>query len=339
MIGVTDKGLRKILESSFAATLCALLFVTCLAQDNRPVPQSRSDSNGQVFLNVTVTNKQGQILKGLSRESFTILDEDKQQEITFFNQQDIPISIGFLVDTSGSMKRRGEKTNLPILEVIKNFLPAFLNESNPLNEYFLMTFNQQPQLLTDWTQDKKAIDIGINQMVPAKGETALYDAYRQATEKIVQGKNSKKAIIVFTDGEDSVSTVGVIELKRLIQKTDAVIYAISILDSNSIGKIVLEDDFLDNRYRHGLLREVTEISGGRVYGTANEKAIADAFDAIVMELKTQYSIGFKPAGTDKKWHSIKVKVSPVEIADKAKPNSPPQKITPIVRTRKGYFAN
>jgi Ca-activated chloride channel family protein len=192
-----------------------------------------------------------------------------------------------------------------------------------------MSFNATSKLATDWTQDEKAVIDGLKNTFAIHGPTAFYDACQVALAKLSQSKHQKQALLIFTDGHDNTSRLGFDELRRFIQQSRAMIYLVNLIQ---FPELLVPFGQVEPR-------ETVEISGGDAFLLQDESKINELAGSIALELRRQYTIGFRPTVADKKWHSIKVKVSPIEVTDKGKPNSPPQKITPTVRTRKGYFAN
>src|SRR5437588_2502172 len=168
-----------------------------------------------VVLTVTVTNDRGEFVSGLKQESFSVLDEKTPQKISYFNDQDIPVAVGILLDISASMSWQGGDAIK--LRILQDALARFMELSNPLNEYFFVTFNETPRVLQDWTTDASALLHKLSS-VQSKGQTAFLDACYLGLDKIAHGRFSKQALIVISDGEntDSHRTHG--EVKRLLKE-------------------------------------------------------------------------------------------------------------------------
>jgi Ca-activated chloride channel family protein len=162
-----------------------------------------------VTLTLTVTDYYGRYVSGLSKEAFTIWDEDEEQEITYFSDADAPVSLGILFDISGSMSN--EK-----IAKARNALERFINTSHPNDEYFLIAFNSRAQLLLDRTRDGDAVLQKLT-LVEPKNNTALYDACYLGVERVTRGAHQKKAILIISDGQDNSSRYNFKEVRRLMK--------------------------------------------------------------------------------------------------------------------------
>jgi Ca-activated chloride channel homolog len=266
-----------------------------------------------ITLTVTVTDTYGRFVTGLGKNAFTILDEKVPQEITFFSDEDAPVSLGVIFDVSGSMS--GDK-----ITRAREALQRFIDTSHTRDEYFLIGFNNRAQLLLDRTRDSDAL---LNKLtfVQTKGQTALYDACYLGVERVTRGAHQKRAILLISDGQDNSSRYTFSELRRLLKETDVIIYAVGIVDSHS-------DSTLDYAGR-SILEELAGVSGGKAFFPSTSAEMNDTFERIALELRTQYSIGYRPTNfaNDGKWHKLKIKVQP--------PRGFPRL---FVRGREGYYA-
>lgn len=267
-----------------------------------------------VTLTVTVTDNYGRYVSGLNKNAFTVFEDKQPQEITFFSDDDAPVSVGIVFDRTGSMG--GDK-----IRRAREALAHFIQTSHDADEYFLIAFNTSVQLLADRTRDGTAV---LNQLtfVNAHGNTALYDAVYVGLERVTHGTHSKKAILVISDGQDNSSRYTFSELKRALKETDVVIYAIGILSGSDAGSDL-------GMGGQAILEEMAGVSGGKAFFPRSSAEMDDIFEQIALELRHQYSIGYKPANfvTDGKWHRVKVKVSP--------PRGLPRL---FVRSKDGYYA-
>lgn len=281
--------------------------------------QQRPDTDA-VMLTVTVMDRHRNYVAGLNQNNFAIYDNKQNQEIIYFNAEDAAVSVGILVDVSDSMSESRINNN------IREVLSRFIQLSNKSNEYFLIGFNKRPQLMQDWTRDGASI---LNNLPSAKreqksgGTTALYDACYLGIEKVAQGKHSKRALLLITDGQDSESHYQYKELRRVLEDSDVPVYA--------IGIIGFQDSFEGIQGR-AVLDGLTSISGGVLFLPESAEQMNAAFEVIAIELRNQYRIGFKPANStgNGKRHSIKVKVTPP-------PNAPPELQRLSVRSRESYY--
>jgi Ca-activated chloride channel family protein len=267
-----------------------------------------------VTLTVTVTDTFGRFVTGLGKNAFTVTDEKVPQEITFFSDEDAPVSLGIVFDVSGSMG--GDKINKA-----REALSKFIETSHARDEYFLIGFNNRAQLLLDHTRDSDALLQKLT-FVQTRGQTALYDAVYLGVNKVTRGVHPKKAVLLISDGQDNSSRYTFSELRRQLKESDVIIYAVGIVDGN---------DNSDLGYGgRAILEELAGVSGGKAFFPSTSAEMNDTFERIALELRTQYSIGFRPTSfaNDGKWHKLKIKVQP--------PRGFPRL---FVRGREGYFSN
>jgi Ca-activated chloride channel family protein len=266
-----------------------------------------------ITLNVTLTDTYGRFVTGLTKEAFSVFDDKELQEITFFSDEDAPVSLGVIFDVSGSMAKD---------KIIKarDALKHFIETSHDGDEYFLIGFNQRSQVLLDRTRDSDALLTKLT-YVQTKGQTALYDACYLGVEKVTRGTHPKRALLIISDGQDNSSRYTFSELRRILKETDVLIYAIGITDpGNPNGLDVVGQTILD---------ELAGVSGGHAFFPDTAAEMNEIFERIAIELRHQYSIGYRPKNfvNNGKWHKLKVKVSP--------PRGLPRL---FVRTKDGYFA-
>ncbi len=266
-----------------------------------------------VTLTVTVTDTYGRFVTGLGKNAFSIVDDKTQQEITFFSDEDAPVSLGVVFDVSGSMS--GDK-----ISKAREALAKFIDTSHARDEYFLIGFNNRAQLLLDHTRDSDALLDKLT-YVQTKGQTALYDATYLGVERVSRGAHPKRAILLISDGQDNSSRYTFTELRRLLKESDVIIYAVGIVDGH--------DDSQLGYTGRAILEELAGVSGGKAFFPSTSAEMNDTFERIALELRTQYSIGFRPTSfaNDGKWHKLKIKVQP--------PRGFPRL---FVRGREGYFA-
>lgn len=267
-----------------------------------------------VTLTATVTDAYGRYVSGLTKKAFTITDNNKEQEITYFSDSDAPVSIGILFDVSGSMST--EK-----IGKARKALERFITTSHPNDEYFLIAFNSRAQLLMDRTRDGEAVLRKLT-LVQPKNNTALYDAVYLGVERVTRGTHNKRALLVISDGQDNASRYNFGEVRRLIKESDVVTYSVGIMDrSDSASALGMQGQaFLD---------ELSSVTGGKSFYPQSDIEMDEIFERIALELRHQYSIGYTPTDfqADGKWRKVKVKVKP--------PRGLPRL---SVRSREGYYA-
>ncbi|MDX6271842.1 MAG: Ca-activated chloride channel [Acidobacteriota bacterium] len=266
-----------------------------------------------ITLNVTLTDMYGRFVTGLTKEAFTILDDKEQQDITFFSDEDAPVSLGVIFDVSGSMGK--EK-----IARARDALKHFIETSHDGDEYFLIGFNHRSQVLMEKTRDADALLSKLT-FVQTKGQTALYDACYLGMEKVTRGVHPKRALLVISDGQDNSSRYSFGELRRVLKETDVLIYAIGITDRDGHDTFDVQGQ--------SILDELAGVSGGRAFFPDTAAEMNEIFERIAIELRHQYSIGYKPKSfvNNGKWHKLKVKVAP--------PRGLPRL---FVRTKDGYYA-
>src|SRR5688572_2611186 len=277
---------------------------------SKPIPV-RTDL---VTLTLTVTDLYGRYVSGLTKEAFTIYDNNKEQEITFFSDSDAPVSVGILFDVSGSMS--GEK-----IAKARKALERFINTSHPSDEYFLIAFNSRAQLLMDRTRDGEAV-LNKLTLVEPKNNTALYDACYLGVERVTRGAHQKKAILIISDGQDNSSRYNFKEVRRLLKESDVTIYSVGIMDGRDAGS-------MEGMQGQAFLDELSSVTGGKSFYPSTNVEMDEIFERIALELRHQYSIGYTPKNfqPDGKWRKVKVKVKP--------PRGMPRL---TVRGREGYYA-
>ncbi len=266
-----------------------------------------------ITVTVTVTDSYGRFVTGLGQKAFTILDDKIEQEISFFSDEDAPVSLGVIFDVSGSMS--GDK-----IRRAREALGRFIDTSHQGDEYFLIGFNSRAQLLLNKTRDSDALLDKLT-FVQTKGQTALYDAAYLGVEKVTRGTHQKKAVLLISDGQDNSSRYTFSELRRLLKETDVIIYSVGIVSGHDDGTLGLAG--------RAILEELSAVSGGKAFFPSTAAEMNDTFERIALELRTQYSIGYRPSNfaNDGKWHKLKVKVQPPRGMSRL-----------FVRSKEGYYA-
>jgi Ca-activated chloride channel family protein len=267
-----------------------------------------------ITFTVTVTDTYGRYVSGLGKNAFTVMDDKKPQEITFFSDDDSPVSVGVIFDVSGSMG--GDK-----IRRARDALSKFIQTSHDSDEYFLIAFNSRAQLLLDKTRDGNAVLDKLT-FVQTKNNTALYDACYLGVEKVQRGAHPKRALLLISDGQDNNSRYTFNELRRLLKESDVTLYGIGILSGNDAGSSLGMEG-------QSILDDLASVSGGKAFFPRSAPEMDDIFEQIALELRHQYSIGYKPTdfANDGHWHRIKVKVTP--------PRGLPRL---FVRSKEGYYA-
>jgi Ca-activated chloride channel family protein len=265
-----------------------------------------------VLVPVTITDPMNRLVTGLDRENFQVYEGKEAQEIKHFSSEDAPVSLGVIFDMSGSMSSKIERAREAVME--------FFKTANPQDEFFMVTFSDKPEEVTDFTQSVEDIQGKLVYTVP-KGRTALLDAIYLGISKMRQAKYAKKALLIISDGGDNHSRYTEGEIKNLVKEADVLIYAIGIYDHYFPTE--------EERLGPQLLSEVTELTGGRAFTIDNPNDLADVATKIGIELRNQYVLGYRPRNPvrDGKWRKIKVKLNP------------PKGLPPLkVYAKTGYYA-
>ena len=273
-------------------------------------PSFRSGASELVVLPVVVTDKQGRYISDLDRERFTVFDNGRRVPIELFSNEDTPLTVGLVIDSSGSMRGK-------IGEVISAAL-AFARSSNPQDELFAIRFNDDVRdVVRDrpflFANDLVALGSALGSMRP-EGRTALYDALVAGLDHLKVGSRARKALIVVSDGGDNASEATLDHVLARARASNASIYTIGIF----------ADDDMDKN--PGVLKSLARATGGERFLPHSAGELLEVCVRIAREIRSGYTIGYEPPDRDGLYHRIRVNVQPL----------PSQKI--IVRTRPGYFA-
>ena len=315
-----------------------------------------------VNVTATVSDASGRFVPGLKAQDFLVYEDDQPVEVTHFNSERVPVSLGIALDTSGSMA--GDK-----IQEAQSALDRFLFELlDKQDEIFIYRFSNYPTLLQGWTTDRQILARALGRITP-NGGTAMYDTVAEAIPLAQQGQNRKKALLLISDGNDTASSTGIIPLKQLIRESEVLVYAIGIDgDSESTvqrtppPRVPMPIPFPfpggrrqpgrggwpqpqpqpqpptgggggwprrstpnDDRVNVVALRDMTDDSGGRTEIIRDARDLNAATVGIADELSKQYYLGYPSAGKkDGRWHSIRV-----ELRNR----------TYRVRARRGYIAS
>ena len=265
-----------------------------------------------VLVPVTITDPMNRLVTGLDRENFNLFEGKDRQEIKTFSSEDAPVSLGVIFDMSGSMSSKIERAREAVIE--------FFKTANPQDEFFMITFADKPEEISDFTSSVDDIQGKLVYTIP-KGRTALLDAIYLGVTKMRQAKYPKKALLIISDGGDNHSRYTDSEIKSMVKEADVQIFAIGIFEPSPPTPE-------EQRGPH-LLGDITDITGGRTFVIDNPNELGDVATKIGIELRNQYVLGYRPKNParDGRWHKIKVKLSP------------PKGLPPLtVYAKSGYYA-
>jgi Ca-activated chloride channel family protein len=325
-------------RTSLLPALLAMLAVVPLAAQDGFRFRSTTEL---INVTATVTDGTGRFAAHLRKQDFVVREDGQPQQISHFSSERVPVSLGIVLDVSGSMS--GEK-----FRAAQSALDRFMYDLlQPEDEVFILGFSDQTDLVSDWTTDRARLASALRRIRP-RGGTALYDAVAEAVPMAQGGRHKKKAVVVISDGNDTDSSTEASALQSLIRETEVLVYAIGIDGAGSGGsygssgpgtwsgqpRIQLPFPFPMPGGRGGtwgrpqpqrpsgsrqagpndavnveVLRAITDDSGGRteVIRFANDLETATA--SIADELSQQYSIGYvPPRAKDGRWHRIELEV-------------------------------
>jgi len=265
-----------------------------------------------VLIPITVTDPMNRLVTGLEESDFQVIEDGSRQKISSFASEDAPVSIGIIFDLSGSMNSKLLRARSAILQFIKT--------ANPEDEFFVIGFNDRPELIEDFTSSVEQIDARLA-TVHSGHRTALLDAIYYGIAKMREAKHERKALLVVSDGGDNRSRYTAGEVRARVRESDVEIYSIGIFDPYAPTP--------EERTGPQLLYDLSTQTGGRLFRVDDVDEMSDIAEKISTELRNQYVIGYKPRDLTRngKWRKVKVKLNPP-------PGLPP--LTVYART--GYYA-
>jgi len=309
------------------------LLALCLApgsgaQDNpitlpqaQPAPPGQSNSQGGsikvdvnlVILHTTVLDDRGKFVDGLKEENFRVFEDKGEQKLAVFKREDVPVSMGLVIDNSGSMRDKRPRVNEAAVTLVQS--------SNPQDEAFVVNFNDDYylDLDKDFTSSVAELREALER-IDARGSTALYDAIIGSMDHLKKGRKDKKVLLVVTDGEDNVSRNTLEKTLREIQKANVVIYTIGLFS---------DDDKKNRKKATRALKDISAASGGISYFPENVSDVHSICEQVARDIRNQYTLGYYPTNTKKDGTFRTVAVDIVPPRGKGKL---------IARTRNGYFA-
>ncbi len=262
-----------------------------------------------VLLPVSVSDKSGKLVTDIPQKAFKVFENGVEQPIKIFRREDVPISLGMIIDNSGSMREKRQRVEAASLDLVK--------ASNPQDEVFIVNFNDDAFLDVPFTNDIKKMEEGIAR-IDSRGGTAMRDAISMSIDYLrKEGKRQKKVLLMITDGNDNASNISLEKLVNRAQQNEVLMYSIGLLNEEERREAKLAKRALD---------AISHDSGGLAFypkGASDVDAIALQ---VAHEIRNQYTIAYSPTvqEMDGSFRQIKVTV-----------NAPGH---PVVRTRTGYYA-
>lgn len=266
---------------------------------NELSPAHLSVDTSLVLVPVHVTTPLGVSVTDLNKTNFQIFEDNVEQTITHFAKDDAPLSIGLVFDASGSMHNKLHKSS--------EAAAAFFRTSNRGDEFFMIEFNERPRLIIPFTLDSDELYTQILR-TRTTGRTSLLDAIHMAIGQMKKAKNSRKAILIVSDGGDNCSRYSVGQIKNALLESDVQVYAMGIFDPVDSPKKRPREEVKGPE----LLSELAELSGGRHYPIDDLNELPGISGRIGLELRNQYVLGYSPAKLDRdgKYRTIKLHLDP-----------------------------
>ena len=293
-----------------AGLLVVLAAVALSAQSKNSDEQATFRADARlVVLHATVVNRSGHLMMDLPQKAFHVYENGVEQPIKKFLREDVPVSMGLIVDNSGSMRTKRQRVEAAALALVK--------ASNPQDEVFIVNFNDEAYLDTPFTSDIKELERGLAK-IDSRSGTAMRDAIRMSIDYLKEnGKKDKKVLVVVTDGDDNNSSGTLENLVKAAQQSEVLIYTVGLLS---------EEEKREAKRATRALNAIAEATGAKSYYPKELKDVDGVCQQVAHDIRSQYIITYSPTNTalDGSFRQIKV------IANG--PNHP------VVRTRSGYYA-
>ncbi len=270
-----------------------------------------------VVLHVTVSDERGQFVTDLKQGNFKVFEQNIEQTVSFFSPDDIPVTMGLVIDNSGSMREKRDQVNAAAM--------TFVRTSNPKDEAFVVNFSDEYYLDTDgdFTNDQANLHDALSR-IDTRGSTALYDAVIGSLAHLKKGHKDKRVLLLITDGDDTASEKTFEDAIKASEESNATIYAVGVYSDDD-----REHDKKMVRRSKKVLTELAEATGGQAYFPDRLDQVTPICEEVAKEIRNQYTLGYYPANTshDGAFRPVQVKVIPPNGRGKL-----------AVRTRSGYFA-
>jgi Ca-activated chloride channel homolog len=319
---------RAIIIGLLLAVCSAIVIAQAQETPTPKAPDQPQKQNNQDFtlsvdvelvqLPISVLDVKGRPVDGLTKDQFQVFEDNTLQQIKLFKHEDIPLSLGLVIDNSGSMRNKRERVNSAAL--------SFVRESNPEDETFIVNFDDSAYLEQDFTGSIGDLIDALDNL-DTRGETALYDAVYLSVDHVKAGKKDKKAILLISDGEDNVSKYGFNKVVEALRESKVTLYAIGLLEDNDQRGGLFKKP--PSKKAKENLERFAEITGGQAYFPKSLDEVEELVKDIAHDLRNHYTIGYTPTNRkmDGAWREIRVKVNPPKNVSKVS-----------VRSKQGYYA-
>ncbi len=330
MLRLNRKYAQRISLHAGALPAVCLCFAAVLAAQSAPKsdPPSTGDKSKEYTINVdvnmvvihaTVIDKHGKMVNGLKEDDFKVFEDNIPQKLSVFSHADIPVTMGIVIDDSGSMREKRQAVNAAAL--------TFVKTSNPQDQVFVVNFNDVYYLDTpgDFAANMEDLKSALDK-IDSRGGTALYDAVYASLDHLKLGNRDKKVLLVVTDGEDNASRYSFDELLKYAQKSNAVIYTIGLLGSEEPGGLFKIHGGGAHRAAK-VLKMVAEATGGQAYFPKSLDEVEGTCTQIAHDIRDQYTLAYYPTNARKDGTFRNLRVEAFNGRNKL-----------VVRTKPGYYA-
>ena len=285
-------------------------------QSVKPPANSRADDDVTfrsdtrlVVLPISVSDRNGKLVTDLKQSAFKVYENGVEQPIKIFKREDVPVSLGIIIDNSGSMKEKRQKVEIASMDMVK--------ASNPQDEVFIVNFNDEAWLDVPMTSDIKAMQAGVER-IDSRGGTAMRDAISMSIDYLKkEGKRQKKVILVITDGNDNASTMNLEKLVSRAQQNEVLLFSIGLLN---------EEERREAKIAKRALDTLTRESGGLSFYPKGISDVDQLTLQVAHEIRNQYTLAYSPTVQEMDGSFRQIKVTA---------NGPGHL---VVRTRTGYYA-
>jgi Ca-activated chloride channel homolog len=287
-----------------------------------PPPPGQQDSSAKgpiqvsvnlVVLHTTVLDDRGRFAEGLKEENFRVFEDKAQQKLSLFKREDIPVSMGLVIDNSGSMREKRPRVNEAAITLVQ--------ASNKDDEAFVVNFNDDfyLDLDKDFTNSISELKEALER-IDSRGSTALYDALIGSLDHLKKASKDKRVLLVVTDGEDNTSRNSLEKTVREIQRTNTVIYTIGLLGEEK-GK--------NKAKAKKALQQIATASGGLAFFPESVDDVHNICEQVAHDIRNQYTLGYYPTNDrrDGSYRSVQVDIIPPRGRGKL-----------VARTRNGYYS-
>lgn len=273
-------------------------------------------------LRATVLDKKGRMINDLTKNDFEVYEDGAPQKVSVFSHADIPVTMGIVVDDSGSMKEKRPSVNAAAL--------AFVETSNPSDQVFIVNFNDAYYLDTpgDFAANMEDLHNALAK-IDSRGGTALYDAVMASLDHLRLGNRDKKVLLVITDGEDDASRYQFSDLLKYAQQSNAVIYTIGLLGGGDTDTKLFKTLTHEDRHAKKILEQLAQATGGESYFPKSLDEVDTVCRQVAHDIRNQYTLAYYPTNKNLDGSFRAVRVTAFEHGTRKKL---------VVRTRPGYYA-